>query len=235
MQNNVYYNNQNQQQASGVSYQPQASSYQQPNYYNQQQFVMNQPGFPQQQAYVAPPVEYGAYQQQYAYNYNPNNIQYTYMTVDDWSKVSNDPSPYSQNWTGSDAFSPETVSENMQKDDKCRDIGWAIAFWINFCISIGLFIWLLYEGIDKVFTNEEETGTVETNMDWGYLGKCLGWGFCVALVVNIIHAVYACCAPVFYIKFGLLVGFILSLIFGIWAIIYCDILFVIFPIIFWKF
>ena len=212
MQQDVYYGVSNPYEQNGQQYNPS---------YNQSPPLPN--GYQQEPVtYAPPPVE--------QYNYDPNKIEYTNMTVDGWSKVQDDQTTYSHYWSGADAFQPQTVSESMHEEKKYNDVGCCVAFWINFLISIALFIWLVYESTQNHFKEDSDGQEQLIDLDWNYIGKLIGWSVLVAVGVNLIHAVYAIFAPKFYIKFGLVIGFILSVIMSIFAIIYCSILFVIFPI-----
>lgn len=166
------------------------------------------------------------------YNYDTKNINYVVMTTDQWNTIQSDPSPYSQYWSSPQAFQPETFSKNVSEEKLWMDKGWAIAFCIQFLLTLCIFIWLLYAGKTDDPEPTYENGTyTENTIDWGFLGKVVGLGFVVALVLNILHGLYATYLPVIYIKFGLWIGFILSLIFGIIAIMVSSVYWVIFPII----
>ena len=219
--------NQYYQPTTNVQYPQQQQPYQYP----------QQGDISQQSIYTPPPATERpvSYQQQdysnYEYNYDPKNIHYTQMSVDQWSQIQNDPSPYSQYWDSPQAFEPSTFAHNTQEQHGWNDKGWAIAFWIHFIITIAIFAWLVYDGYNHdVFKQDDQGVDYKYEIPWGFLGKILGVGFVVALVVNILHGVYASVCPVLYIKIGFWVGFILSVIFGVIAILVSSIMWVIFPI-----
>ena len=168
------------------------------------------------------------------YEYDTKNIQYCDMSVDQWRNIQSDPSQYSQYWSTPQSFQPEVFSQNVEEKKLCMDKGWAIAFCIQFLITLCIFVWLLYAGKkdDSSVYKNDGTGNyyLAPTIDWGLLGKVLGFGFAVALILNILHGVYASYFPVIYIKFGFWCGFALSVVFGIVAIIQSSIIWVIFPI-----
>lgn len=173
-------------------------------------------------------VQYGSepYSQQ-NYNYDIYNIGYTQMSVTDFSSQPVDKTEYSQYWDGPQAFEPQTFAANSEEPKKkYNDVGWIIAFWLNFLVTIGIFVWLVYEGWDFVVQTADGT----TSINWKFIGKAGGLGLAIALVVNILHFVYAAACPLFYIKFGLVVGLIVSIVIGVIAIWQCSIWFIIFPI-----
>ena len=216
MQQDNYY-------GTGSPYQPSAQEYYQPPPVYQQQ-----PGYPTQSNNAQ--YQEQKYQDQ-KYSYDPYHIQYTNMSVSDWNQVPNDQTPYSQYWSNEDAFQPQTVSQNMKEEKVYNDRCWCISFWINFVITIALFVWLLYEATQEHVLKDPTTGLdYIKELDWGYIGKIIGWSILIAVCINIIHAVYAIFAPKIYIKFGFAVGFIISVILSIFAIIFCSWAFIIFPI-----
>lgn len=77
-----------------------------------------------------------------SYDYDMYNITYQPMSVDSWMQVQNDKSPYSAMWDTPQSFEPQTFSHNTTSNNRCNDLGFLIAFWINFALTIGIFIWV---------------------------------------------------------------------------------------------
>ena len=73
------------------------------------------------------------------YNYDPFWAAKYHITVDQWSQIENDISPYSHYWAKGE-FTPEKFIQNQKKESGYLDKGWMIAFWINFAISLILMI-----------------------------------------------------------------------------------------------
>lgn len=204
---------------------------------------------PQQPVYGTQPVMYGAPSGQYPvasqqpippdyaadnvappadYNYNPYQVNYTEMSVDQWEQVPTDPSPYSQYWQSADSYAPENFSKNHEEQKKCNDLVWTIVFLVNFVITIALLIYLCSHTLEienlkiKPFENKQQVNDML---------KCVGIGILVGLVLTVLHFVYASLAPGFYIKFGMIVMLVVTIATAIYAIyVMKNYIFIIFPL-----
>jgi len=219
-------------------------NYQQPGYDQNYQ----QPGYDQN--YQQPGYNQGYQQQQYSYQANPYNYQpqtsnYTYdpykiyyqdMSVQQWSSIPNDQSQYSCYWDNQAAFEPQKFQENTKKETKWNDLGFTIAFWINFVVVIGLFIFIATRpdpqpsgqgnqtnsSIILLSTNSSGSSSIANDIS-SILGKTIAVGFAVALVVNIIHFAYATFASKVYINAGFFIGVVFALILIIYPMIFYKI------------
>lgn len=191
------------------------------------------------------------------YNYDMEHIQYQPMSLNNWNQIPNDPSPYSQMWESPQSFEPQNFSVNTKINKRYNDLGWMIAFWINFVVTVGVIIWLgvSYKNhIDddynpypsptpyppyhstksdtEVTTRSSDSYTDdETEITNSDLLKIFGFGLAIAAVVNIFHYCYATFAPVFYIHAGLIVNIIFSILVTIIPVMNGNYYFIIFPII----
>lgn len=185
-------------------YPPQTYYQPQPGYPPQQQYPPAQPQYPPTQQYQPTQPQYQPAQPQEngKYDYDPMHIQYTQMSINQWSSVPNDPSPYSQYWNGPQAFEPQTFSTNQTANTKWNDLFWTIIFWINFVATLGFFGYGMYKfSIDY--------GSPMPIFLHVYMKPVL-IGLGIALGVNIIHFCYVSFAPLIYIKMGFLIGVFLS-------------------------
>ncbi|OHS99160.1 hypothetical protein TRFO_34479 [Tritrichomonas foetus] len=215
------------------------------------------------------------------YSYDPNNIQYQAMTVDQWGSIPADQTQYSQYWSDSSSFEPETFSKNVKEQTKWNDLGWLIAFWINFVAFIVVFAIVVIKGrenwdlffygggsyypyqyssntnsaihlkfnqsnweslsvkekeiqylkmiqkqkklemriqseksqkSDYYYDDDDDYYHESTTFNTKVIQYTVGFGFAIAIVINIIHGVYVTLAPVFYIKFGFVMIVIVALL-----------------------
>lgn len=188
---------------------------------------------------LPPELSYEEYKN-YNYDYNMKNVQYQQIDVGLWGSIPNDPSPYSQYWNPSDAFEPHNFSNNIRVENSWRDLGFLIAFWINFAITLVLTIVLLAiktpdtsgdEGGEVVVVvnalKEDSEPTVNVGISTGKLAGVLIIAFVFALLFSFGHLFYAAKLPLIYIRFSLFIGCALALIFclvlcftaGVWLIL----------------
>jgi hypothetical protein len=151
------------------------------------------------------------------------------MQVTQWQYVQADTSEYSHMWANQDAFKPETFSHNARVENKWNDCLWAVIFWINFLIVVCL---VIYCGVQYKKKHDEEhekhlaLGDQIDEISNAALGRVVGVGFAIGVVANIVHYCYATFAPLIYMKFGLFIGFVLSVLFclaamfqGYWGVL----------------
>ena len=208
-----------------AGYQP--ASYGQAGYGDQ---GYTQPAYPQQPA--APYTPYAQNQQPAAdpyASYDPYNIQYHQMSVNQWSQVPNDQSAYSQYWAAPDAFEPQTVSKNMHQKAKCNDVFWVIFFLANFAATIALCAFCGIKFKDLPATSESGTSEIAT-IPTSTLLKMGGIALGVAILANVLHYCYATFASLIYIKWGMFIGTVLSILFVIVPMLQGVYGFVAFPI-----
>lgn len=186
----------------------------------------------------------------YQYNYNKYDIQYAPMTVSDWDNIPADKSEYSKYWDSKDCFEPENFEKETTAETRWNDLGWMIAFWINFIVTLAVFGWLAakepdYDEYNKRVQNSyipyshllATTPTTDDNYQidglTDIIKKCAGAGFGLALLFNAIHYCYATFAPIFYIRFGLFVAVLFTIIFAlIPSLLTKSFIFMIFPAVF---
>ena len=194
--------------------------------YQQQAYVdPNQQAY-QQQAYVDPnqayqPNPYGYVPQSGNYSYDYNHLQYHEMAVDQWNTIPCDQSDYSYYWADQQAFEPQKYSDNHKHETKWNDIGFVIAFLVNFVITIGVLIYLVaadrkedtYAKSTSVNAKTTDVQTEQEKQEFKKkLIKCLFLGLAVGIVVNIVHFVYLIGAPLVYIYGAFSVGVIIALL-----------------------
>lgn len=161
--------------------------------------------------------------------YDLRNIQYRPMTVDEWAQIPNDHSTYSQYWENPTCFEPEQFSNNMKVEKTFYDSNYAILFIINLFITIALVVFLAVnfkiEMLKNIFTddqiNNSQTMKYDTKEDiqqetqviyFNSLRITLFLSILIGLCINIIHFLYAHFLSQFYIKFGMFIGLILSIL-----------------------
>ena len=165
---------------------------------------------------------------------NTDNSQYHDMTVDQWNSVPVTHTDYSNYWATTESFQPENFSENIKKEKQCNNLGWLIAFWIHFAVTVALFSWLLTLPKNLTQSSKSSNSTTGNEKDLFLLSDdeaqllaskkftnkdlfiCLGIGFGLAFGLNILHFFYALCAPVVYVKLGLVFVLIFSIICSCW-------------------
>lgn len=177
-------------------------------YYNQMSVQSTFSQFSETNSYYTTPDQQQSFNKS-DYNYDTTNINYQKMTIENWSQIPNDSSQYSQMWSSPRAFEPETFSENTIKAKrKCNDVFWAIFFLLNLIGTIALMIYLgmEFEKTDDspYLTNSKHEFTPEVVINM------MEFGIGTAIVLNIIHMIYATCCPVFYINTTFWIGFVLS-------------------------
>lgn len=163
-------------------------------------------------------------------NYDPYNPNYQPITVDQFQNVPSEHTDYSQYWDSPDSFKPDKFSNNVKTETKCNDIAFAIIFILVFLLSIAMFVytWLKVPAEDKDFTPDRTTmNSVTRKLMW----QCVGISLAIAVVFNIVHDIFCACAPVIYIKAGLWIGLIISVLAIIAPLYYGYYYAVIFPII----
>ncbi|KAK8864983.1 hypothetical protein M9Y10_010511 [Tritrichomonas musculus] len=181
-------------------------------------------------------------QQQYAnntYNYDMEHIQYQPMTIDNWSQIPNDPSPYSQMWESPQSFQPQTFSINTKSNHRYNDLGWLIAFWINFAATVGVIAWICISYKDYLSNDDYRPNYYNNNrhddepgdLDSNDLLKTLGFGFLIAVALNIFHYCFCTFAPVAYIHVGLIVNIIVSILLCILPVLTGNYWFILYPVI----
>ena len=144
------------------------------------------------------------------YNYDPNNINYSNMTVQMWNDIPSDPSPYSHYWENQDQFGPQQFSRNQQSPKSWNDLPFLVLFWINFAITVILAIISICKASDKIKTKFHlETNSddlFDTQITKGkfilYVVIALG----ISIAVNAGHFCFATFAPYVYVKLGLFIG-----------------------------
>ena len=192
-----------------------------------------------QQNYQAPPQQNSYYQNssyqdqapQYddaKYDYDPYHINYSQMSVNQWNNVSVDNSQYSQYWSSPQSFEPQTFSQNTQTSKGCRDMIWAILFWINFIITLGLTIGVIladtpnndndpqpspqpYQQTNNGTRNTLSDDFYDENITENGVYRDIGISLAAGLVINIVHFCYASFAPYAYVRFGLFIGVVISI------------------------
>ncbi|OHT02962.1 XYPPX repeat family protein [Tritrichomonas foetus] len=153
----------------------------------------------------------------YNYDYDPYNIQYRSMQIDNWNQIPPDPSPYSQMWANPQAFEPQSFSTNTKVQKKYNDLCWLIFFWINFIATIALIGYLFFRFSEYLDDQKSQVNNYSNNNDDDdennkLIYKALGIGIAIGVGVNIIHYCYATFAPVIYIKMGMFIGVIVSIL-----------------------
>lgn len=146
------------------------------------------------------------YQQQG--DYDPYNINYQQISIDQWQQIPCQQTEYSQYWDSPNSFQPETYSENTKKETHCNDIFWNVFFWLNFCGTIALLVYLI---VTKK-TGDEKISIKLDGIKFADIGIAAAVGLGLGIVVNIIHFLFIACCPLCYLKFGMIVGFIYSVI-----------------------
>lgn len=185
---------------------PQVEYPQQPGYSPNYQQPLNPQPSPQ---YAATP----------DYNYDPSNIEYRPITVDNWAEIPADQSPYSQFWESPNSFKPQTFSSNTKFPRKCNDVFWLIAFWINFVVTVAIIIYLAVVAIDSYKDHQEDTTTPlpDSSQSDIYdfsstdMMKCLLYSLIIAFSFNLIHFCWVTYASSCYLKSGLIVNAIISI------------------------
>lgn len=222
-----------------------------PQYYNPQYNAINQADYPdvnpvpvsnnqgghapvQQSSLInnqnqSPPPQNASYAQPSG-DYDPYNVNYHPITVEQWQNVPSEKTDYSQYWESPDSFKPDKFSNNSKTETKCNDIAFAIIFILVFLLTIAMFIytWLKVPAEDKSFTpDKNQMSSVTRKLVW----KCIGISLAIAVVFNIVHDIFLYCAPVVYIKAGLWIGLIVSVLAIIAPLYYGYYAAVVFPII----
>ena len=185
--------------------QPPPQGYQQP---PPQGYV--QPGY--QQGYAMPPQTYQY--PEYNGHYDPYNLQYQYVPIDQWSYAPVDQTPYSHYWATPQSFEPKQYSEYQKEEKKYNDVGWMIAFWLNFFAVIILFVVFGFQAKAK---SENPTNNLtlpvevlSSTIDTSKVSAIVWGGVFIGLFTNIIHMLYLTYATEFYVKFGFFIGVIFA-------------------------
>ena len=104
---------------------------------------------------------------------DPTQVQYRMMTIDQWSSIPSAQSDYSNYWAQPDSFQPQTFSENREKTVQWNDYGWAIAFLINFVVTIIICIYLSTTDHKTTFndssSNSNSKNSSKNSRNNGYL------------------------------------------------------------------
>ncbi|OHS97599.1 XYPPX repeat family protein [Tritrichomonas foetus] len=165
-----------------------------------------------------------------SYEYDPYNIHYQNVSVDQWQSIPSEQTDYSQYWETPECFLPQNFAKNTKKEHKCNDIVMAIVFLCVVVLTIALFAWTWSKVPKSDDSPDSSSGTI-SSVDQKLMWKCIGTGLGVALLFNVLHDCYCFFAPIYYIKIGLWVGLIMSVIAVIVPLYYKIWLSVIFPII----
>ena len=163
-----------------------------------------------------------------SFDYDPNNIQYRQMTVEDWSQIPNNNTAYSQYWDSPNSFQPEQFSENTNSETTWYDVTFTVFFYINLLLSIvlvaGMITFAVKSGknfIENIPQNNgESTEPVQTGefISFTALRNCLLLCLGLSFAINILHFVYANVFSYYYIKFGMIIGVVLSFIFCLFPV-----------------
>lgn len=140
--------------------------------------------------------------------YDPHNINYQQVTVDQWYQIPCQSSEYSQYWDSPDKFEPETFMENTEKESSCNDLAWLIIFWINFAATLALAIYLI---IKEKPSNPKISIKID-GIKGADIGICAGIGVGVGLVSNIIHFIFIACCSKCYLGCGMAIGLIYAIL-----------------------
>lgn len=148
--------------------------------------------------------------------YNPFDINYQDITIDQWQQIPSHHTEYSQYWSTREAFNPHIFSENSKKEKKFNDLCWSIFFWIQFLISIFLLIYLILLKSDGNRSISIKIDSMKTKdiIHSGLIGLSIG------IISNIIHYLFLSCCPLFYLGTGMCVGFIYSIMASILYLMY---------------
>jgi hypothetical protein len=161
------------------------------------------------------------------YEYNTYEVQYRPMQVSEWGNVRADPSPYSEMWESPQAFEPARFSENTKVHKTWNDLCWTIVFWLNF---IGTIVAIAV--VAGRYRNEHENvqAATESRLTKDQLPTIIGGSVGMGVAVNVVHYIYATCAPLGYIKCGALLGVVFSIVFSLIPVLAGHVVFIIFPI-----
>ena len=176
------------------------------------------------------------------YFYDPYNIQYKPCTVDQWQQIQSEPTDYSKYWDSPESFQPDTFTKNTKKQTKCNDAIMAVLFLIVFLVSIAVFAynWYLIPDFENPDIDFNPSDYNLRMFDQNTMWKFIGVGLAIALVFNIVHSCFIFFLPVLYIKVGLIMGVIVSIlgvicpmIYGVYGSIIFPILMLVFSICFY--
>jgi len=130
--------------------------------------IQDQNNYQTQQGGYQAQGNYQQVQDPYAIQYNPNEVNYQPMTIDQWNSVPNVKTDYSNYWAEPDSFQPQKFSENTKQQVKCNDLGWLIAFWIHFALTLVLLVFLIIQKKTEIFNGsspaESNITTNDTNL-----------------------------------------------------------------------
>jgi hypothetical protein len=162
-----------------------------------------------------------------AYAYDPYNVQYRPMDLTEWHQVQADQSAYSNMWESPAAFQPATFSQNTRAESSCKDACWALVFALNFVATVILIAVIAsnYRGSDAgpSAPRESEIGDATAR-------RVLGGAIGVGIGINVVHYLYATCAPFAYIRWGVIFGLVVSVACAIIPVIAGNPAFILFPV-----
>ena len=162
------------------------------------------------------------------YDYDTYHINYSQMSVNQWDNVQSDNSQYSHYWNTPQSFEPQTFSQNTHTERKCHDMVWAVLFWINLIVTIGLTVGAFLTKTPEhpapepaPYANNGTRTTLsyeeEENLTSSDVYRDIGISLAAGLVINVAHFCYASFAPYAYIRFGLFIGVVISVIMSLVA------------------
>lgn len=173
--------------------------------------IQPQPGMPPGNGYVnntnAPP-QYSNVYYETPGKYDPYNINYQQVSIDQWHQIPCQESEYSQYWDSPESFTPSNYSENTEKETSCNDLCWTIFFWLNFAATIALLIYLI---VTKK-TGKTSISFKIVGIKGSDIGICAAIGLALGIVSNIIHFIFIACCSKFYLGCGMAIGLIYAII-----------------------
>ncbi|OHS93533.1 XYPPX repeat family protein [Tritrichomonas foetus] len=163
------------------------------------------------------------------FDYDPYNINYQQMSVDQWSQVPNNQSCYSQYWDNPECFEPQNFARNTKSETSYYDVSYSIAFWINFAVTIVLIAFMIYSSttaFKKIASEIEKNPSPQNpvtddkmqpiNLS-AYKAPLLA-SLILCFIINTIHFVYAHMFSYQYIKFGMIIGVVISFLFCLFPV-----------------